>query len=115
MFPAQLATTSSAAPVADNDAGLMHLNVEALATTISVAVTEAVNAALATHRSGNTVGVPSVSTPVVHPNDRAVKDEVTALTGVSAEVRSNQLVLFQRLRLGHMPSLLALPSPWEVG
>ena len=43
------------------------------------------NAALATHRSGNNVGVPSVSTPVVHPNDRAVEDEVTALTGVSAE------------------------------
>ena len=43
------------------------------------------NAALATHRSRNTVGVPSVSTPIVHPNDRAVEDEVTALTGVSAE------------------------------
>lgn len=86
VVPAQLATTTSAAPVADNDAGLMHLNVEALATTISVAVTEAVNAALTTHRSGNNVGVPSVSTPVVHPNDRAVEDEVTALTGISAEV-----------------------------
>ena len=85
VVPAQLATTTSAAPVADNDAGLMHLNVEALATTISVAVTEAVNAALTTHRSGNNVGVPSVSTPVVHPNDRAVEDEVTALTGISAE------------------------------
>ena len=43
------------------------------------------NAALATHRRGNHVGVPSVCTSVVHPNDRAVEDEVTALTGVSAE------------------------------
>ncbi|XP_074615220.1 uncharacterized protein LOC141874742 [Acropora palmata] len=88
VVPAQLATTTSAAPVADNDAGLIHLNVEALATTISVAVTEAVNAALTTHRSGNNVGVPSVSMPVVHPNDRAVEDEVTALTGISAEGHS---------------------------
>ena len=85
VVPAQLATTTSAPSVADNDAGLMHLNVKALATTISVAVSEAVNATLATHRSGNNVGVPSVSTPVVHLNDRAVEDEVTALPGVPAE------------------------------
>ena len=85
VVPAQLATTTSVAPVADNDAGLMHLNIEALATTISVAATEVVNAALATHPSGHNVRVPSVSTPIVHPNDRAVEDEVTVLTGVSAE------------------------------
>ena len=86
VIPAQLATATSAAPVANNDSGLMHLNVEALATTISVAVTEAVNAALATPRSSNAVRIPSVSsTPIVYPNDRAVEDEVIAITWVSAE------------------------------
>ena len=46
----------------------MPLNVDVLETTISVAVTEAVNAALAIPRSSNTVGVPSLSsTSIVHP------------------------------------------------
>ena len=45
VVPAQLATATSAAPVANNDSGLVQLNDEALATTISVAGTEAVNAA----------------------------------------------------------------------
>ena len=86
MVPAQLAAATSAAPVANNDSGLMHLNIEALATTISVAVTEAVNTALATPRSNNAVRVPSISfTSSFHPNDRAMEDEVTAITGVSAE------------------------------
>ena len=115
VIPAQLATATSGAPVANNDSGLMHLNVEALATTISIAVTEAVNAALATPRSSNAIRFPSVSsTSIVHPNDRAVEDEVTAINGVSAEGTLKSSRTFPRLRIGHMPSLPALPSPRDL-
>ena len=44
---------SSAAPEANNDSRLMQVNVEAQTITISVAVTEAVNAALANPCSSN--------------------------------------------------------------
>ena len=115
VVPAQLATTTSAAPVADNDAGLMHLNIEALATIIFVAVTEAVNAASATHRSGNHVRVPSVCTSVVHRMIEQWKTKSQRSLGSQLKVRLTHLVLFHHLRLGHMPSLLALPSPWELG
>ncbi|XP_068757961.1 trace amine-associated receptor 3-like [Montipora capricornis] len=49
--PTTPSVASSATPQANNDSGVMQANVEALATTISVAVTEAVNAALANRRS----------------------------------------------------------------
>ena len=115
MVPAQLATATSTAPVADNDSGLMHLNVEALATTISVAVTEAVNAALATPRSSNAVGVPSVSsTSIVHPNDRAVEDEITAFTGLSAEGTLESSCTFSASEDRPHALLPALPSPWDL-
>ena len=49
--PTMPSVASSATPQANNDSGLMKVNAEALATTISVAVTEAMNAALANRRS----------------------------------------------------------------
>ena len=87
--PTTPSVASSATPQANNDSGLMQVNVEALATTISVAVTEAVNAALANRRSStNDELTPVPSTSIVHPNDQAVDDEVTALTGVSGTLES---------------------------
>ena len=57
--------------------------------TISVAVTGAVNAALANRCSStNDELTPVPSTSIVHPNDQAVDDEVTALTGVSGTLES---------------------------
>ena len=72
--PTTPSVASSATPQANNDSGLMQVNVEALATTISVAVTEAVNAALANRRSStNDELTPVPSTSMVHPNDQAVE------------------------------------------
>ena len=54
-----------------------------------MAVTEAVNAALANRRSStNDELTPAPSSSIVHPNDQAVEDEVTALTGVSGTLES---------------------------
>ena len=87
--PTTPSVASSATPEAKNDSGVMHVNVEALATTISVTVTEAVNAALANRRSStNDELTPAPSTSIVHPNDQAVEDKVTALTGVSGTLES---------------------------
>ena len=90
--PTTPSIASSATPQANNDSGLMQVNVEALATTISVAVTEAVNTALANRRSStNDELTPVPSTSIVHPNDQAVDDEVTALTGVSGTLESRTM------------------------
>ena len=87
--PATPSVASSPAPEANNDSEMIQVNVEALATTISVAVTQAVNAAVANRRSSNNDELtPVPSTSIVHPNDQTVDDEVTALTGVSGTLES---------------------------